>query len=85
MSDDKHRALIELDLTPAGNGTIKVDGYDISNRIYKVELMAQAGKVTEVTMHFRAAEVKVIGSAWVTHKLLTIDPDTASSAPESEE
>lgn len=67
---------IEIKVDAGGRGKIIIDGVDFSNKINKVEFVAQAGELTEVVLTMQAAEVKVIGSAWVSTKLLTIDSKT---------
>lgn len=68
---------VELDVDAKGHGTIKVDGHDLSNKIFRVEIDAASGELTRVTLYARAAQVKVMASSWVEYKCLTLDPDTA--------
>lgn len=85
MSERTKQQQVEITLFPNSTGTVVVDGHDLSNRVFKVELVAEAGKPNEVVLHMRAVEVKVMGSAWVSHKMLMLDPDTASESPDEEE
>jgi len=82
MSETKHpsKCLVEIELKDDGQGRIVVDGHDLSNKAYKVELVGHVGEPTEVVLYMRCVEIKVLASAWITHKMLTLDPDTASEA-----
>lgn len=82
MSEQAKWQAVEINLRPNGTGTVVVDGHDLSNRVYKVELVAEAGKPNEVVLYLRTVEVKVMGSAWVSHKMLMLDPDTATASPD---
>lgn len=75
---DKLELPIEIELSASGQGRVLVGGKDISHKVYKVELVGQVDMPTEVVLHMRAVEVKVVGSAWVSHKMLTLDPDKLS-------
>lgn len=82
MSDSR---LIEVVIQPDGTGSIKVDGVDLSNRVNRIELIAQAGETPTVVLTMRAIEVKVIGSAHVSHEMIVLDPDTANEVDEVSE
>ena len=75
MRDEAQERRVEINLTSGGKGQVVVDGHDFSNRVFKVELVGQMDKPTEVILYMRAVEVKVMASAIVSHKLLTLDPD----------
>jgi hypothetical protein len=64
---------LEMELDTRGGGKILVDGKDISNRIYKVELTAEVDDVFHAVMYMRVATVKVHGSGMVGMKTLTVD------------
>ena len=67
--------MVEINLNAGGLGTVIVDGHDWSNKVFRVELIGQVDELTEVVLYMRAVQVKVLASAWVSSKMLMLDPD----------
>lgn len=72
MSDNQTR-IVELELAPNGTGRITVDGVDWSHRVSKVELVADAGGATIVTLTLAPNQVRV--RATVIPDALVIESD----------
>lgn len=72
---------MEIKLNETGTkASIKIDGVDVTRRCHRLELVAEAGGRTTVALYYHAVQVKVLGTAWIGHKVLTLDPDTAQEA-----
>lgn len=69
--------LSKVDLTLGKTSTdcrIVVNGVDISNRTYKVEVVAEVGELTKVIIHTQMLDVTALGDAYVQY---TITPREA--------
>jgi len=65
MSESTPRK-VELHLTPtAVDSRLIVNGMDISNMVYKVEIVAEVGKPTEMTIYTHLLDVTALGDTWV--------------------
>lgn len=57
---------VELTLTPDASGSqLIINGMDISNKAYKVEIVAEVGKPTAVTVYMHLLDVTALGDTWV--------------------
>lgn len=74
---------VNLHLTPNGTGsTLIVGGVDISNRVYKVEIVAEVGKPTNVTVYAHLIDVTALGDTWAQYiasprEVKRVDDDVA--------
>lgn len=59
---------ILISLDQRGIGTITIDGKDISKLIHKIELIAEAGKPTDVVVHVRPHQINFNGMSNVAIK-----------------
>lgn len=74
---------IEIHLLPSGQGRVVIDGRDISNRVYGINVSGEVGESPKVTVTFIGAEVKVLGSAWVEFQTLIAKPGSLIDSKEA--
>lgn len=66
----------EIHLKPSGaqKGTkVLLNGQDVTGNCKSIKIESDAVGVTKVTLEYIAAEVKVLGSGYVTHKTLFLE------------
>lgn len=61
---DKTPVHVVLRLTPAGRGTLILNGQDLSHRCKRVSVTTEAMKYTEVTLILRVDEIDIEADAY---------------------